>query len=110
MNESDEIRERITERLGAVDLTIQGASLKAGLGQTTLRDFMVGRSQSITLGTLSKLADALQTTVEYLHSGTGTPAADPEEAELHILVQKLDRSSRKIVLDVARGLIGKKQA
>jgi DNA-binding Xre family transcriptional regulator len=107
MDESEKIRERISERLEAVGLKVQSASIKAGLSQTTLRDFMVGRAKSITLRTLTKLAPVLECTSEWLHTGRDAEPnsdGDPKTAELRHIFEKMDERDRSIVLDLARNL------
>lgn len=112
MSESDDIRARISERLEIMGLTIQGASLKAGLSQTTLRDFMVGRAQSATLRTLSKLAPVLGVPVEWLHTGRYPDRREeqPEAAEFLDILSGLTKQDREIVLNLARNLGQRKKA
>lgn len=85
-----------------VGLKVQQASLKAGLGQTTLRDFMVGRAQTITLRTLSKLAPILDTTAEYLHAGASVESG--RVSEIDDILDHLAPESQELVLNLARGL------
>ena len=113
MDQSDEIRHRIQERIDAIGIKIQAASLKAGLGQTTLRDFMVGRAKTITLRSLTKLAPVLLCSPEWLATGRDPengPNEDPESAELHNIFASMPKRKRAIVLDLARELSNQKKA
>lgn len=63
--------DRINERLAAVGLRPRTASLRAGLGADAIRSIQRGKSQSPRIDTLAKLAPVLETTLEYLSTGTG---------------------------------------
>lgn len=105
MSENDttmDIRDRIRACLDEQGLSIQGASLKAGLGQTTLRDFLNDEDRSITVRTLEKLAPVLGKTVKWIQ--TGEDDDDPEVAELINIFRHMPKQKRKTVMDVAKGL------
>jgi phage repressor protein C with HTH and peptisase S24 domain len=76
--------DRINERLAAVGLRPRTASLRAGLGADAIRSIQRGKSQSPRTDTLAKLAPVLETTLEYLSTGTGpaelNAAADGDTA------------------------------
>lgn len=110
MDESDNIRDRIRTRLEALDLSVQTASKKAELGQTTLRDFLVGRAASITLRTLTKLAPILECSPEWLHTGreATTDTDDPESAELLDIFLHSSPRKRSILLGLAREISDRK--
>ena len=63
------ISSRIQARLRELGITATHAALKAGLGKTAVRDIIAGKSKSPTIGTLSKLAIALECSVNYLTGG-----------------------------------------
>lgn len=69
MNEQDEIRRRIRDRLNKLGLSVNGASRSAGLGQTTLRNFLNGMNDSLTAKTINKLAPVLKVSARWLFSG-----------------------------------------
>ncbi|WP_279110816.1 helix-turn-helix domain-containing protein [Bartonella apis] len=72
-----DIYSRIKDRLAALDLSPEGASKKAGLDRGYLR-LLFERNSLPKLDTLEKLADALQTTTNWLQSGAGAPNALPQ--------------------------------
>lgn len=61
-----DIRARIRQLLEERQIKVQRASLDAGLGQTTLRDFLDNPERAITDRTLTKLADYFGVTLEVL--------------------------------------------
>lgn len=63
--------DRINERLAVVGLRPRTASLRAGLGADAIRSIQRGKSQSPRTDTLAKLAPVLDTTLEYLSTGSG---------------------------------------
>lgn len=65
MNINDLVRTRL-ERLG---LSPRAASLKAGLNSHFVQNLLSGKVQSVKTESLVKLADALETTPEYLIEG-----------------------------------------
>lgn len=67
-----DIYSRIKDRLTALGLSPEGASKKAGLDRGYLR-LLFERNSLPKLDTLEKLADALQTTTNWLQSGAGAP-------------------------------------
>lgn len=73
---NESIHSRIKERLTALGLTAEGASKKAGLDRSYLRQ-MFERNSLPKLDTLEKLADALQTTASWLQTGAGAPNTAP---------------------------------
>lgn len=101
------IRDRIREALQEQELTVQGASKAAGLGQTTLRDFLNDEDRSITLRTLEKLAPVLHKSVKWLQ--TGEPDGDPEVAELIDIFSHQPPHLRRTLLDVARSMDSSKR-
>jgi phage repressor protein C with HTH and peptisase S24 domain len=66
---SSGIAERIRARLTALGKTARGASLEAGLGASTIRNVLEGRSQSPRGVTLSALARVLETSEAWILHG-----------------------------------------
>ena len=65
----DGLKIRINQRLSDLNLTAEGASKKAGLSRSFLRQFMNREGASLRTHSLNALADALQTTPDWLLSG-----------------------------------------
>lgn len=73
-NLSVDIRERIIALIEADSaLSVRGVSLAAGLGETTLRNFLKGMTRSMTLESIEKIADILGVTARYLAYGDDKP-------------------------------------
>jgi hypothetical protein len=66
----DDIRQRIKARFSEMALPPTGKWLKeSGIGQTTIRNFLDGSSSSLTVETVSKLAEPLKTTEQWILFG-----------------------------------------
>ena len=63
MGISDAVRDRLVELIKEKDLTINGLSNLAGDAQSTVDDFVRGKSINIRIITLKKLIDALDMTI-----------------------------------------------
>jgi len=70
------IRRRVQQRLGEIDLNMKSASLKAGLGETFVRD-MLKRGRAPSAEALKALAKALQTTSGWLTGEDGAQEVVP---------------------------------
>ena len=69
-----DIRERIKAIISEkADLTVRSVSLAAGLSDSALHKFLTGATDSVTLKTVDKLADALGVDPMWLAYGEGTP-------------------------------------
>lgn len=66
---AETIHDRIRKQLNSLDLTPQAASLRAGMSKDALRKLLANPDQLPQGKTLSKLADALQTTEQWLLRG-----------------------------------------
>lgn len=55
-----DIKDRIRSRLKSLGISVRGASLSAGLGETTLRNYLKGMTNSMTVESLEKLAATLE--------------------------------------------------
>ena len=65
-----DIRARIRRRLDDLSLSVTGTWLKDhGIGQTTIRNYLAEMSQSLTVETVSKLAEPLKTSERWLLFG-----------------------------------------
>lgn len=84
----DEIRERLRGRLEELGLSLTGKWLKDyGVGQTTVRNFLDGMTQSLTVETVGKLAEPLKTTEHWLLFGTDKSPL-PSEDELSRMIAR----------------------
>ena len=63
MGISDAVRDRLVELIKEKDLTINGLSNLAAVAQSTVDDFVRGKSINIRIITLKKLIDALDMTI-----------------------------------------------
>lgn len=78
----------------------------AGIAQPSLWAIEKGETKEITASTLIAICRALGTTVEYLWDGTASGIdARRDEAELVAIYRKLDETSRRAVLETARGVL-----
>lgn len=71
------LRSRIEERLQAIGLTPQAASIRAGLGKDAVRNVLRGRSKSLSTKSLAALAETLGVSASWLaghHGGNGEPS------------------------------------
>mgnify|MGYP000965547391 FL=1 len=86
------LHDRIRQRLGALDMTPEAASKKAGLDKTYLRKLFERPGSSPRTDTLGAIAKALDTTVERLMNpqepaaaGAPSPGDTITQEELHIV-------------------------
>lgn len=102
---------RILERLKELGLSRRAASEKAELSETFIRDVVEGRAKSPRLQSLEKLAQALETTVEWLRTGAGDPnrVEDRETAEVIGIMPRLDEARRRELAQYARFLEAQKK-
>ena len=70
--DQDAIRARLRQRFDELSLSVTGVWLKRdhGIGQTTIRNFLDGSTQSLTVDTVSKLAGPLKTTEDWILFGS----------------------------------------
>lgn len=88
-----DIRTRIQELIDADPaLTVRGVSLKAGLGETTLRNFLKGMTLSMTVDNVEKVAAVLGKTSRYLLYG--------EEGEVSYIWDRIPERRRQQALKV----------
>ena len=104
-----QMRDRIRERLAALNISARAASLKAGLNSHFLQKVLAEEDKSITTENLRKLAEALETSPEWLLTGTGPTEQDPEITEIVDIWSRIpEREARKAILDFARWQARKK--
>ena len=79
------IRARIRKRLDDLDLPLTGKWLKDhGIGQTTIRNYLEGMSQSLTIDTVAKLAEPLKSSERWLIFGDAQAVS---EDTLHEMIE-----------------------
>ncbi|MCA6343512.1 helix-turn-helix domain-containing protein, partial [Phenylobacterium sp.] len=67
-----DLRQKILDRIAAQSTSVRDVSLRAKLSAGGLRDFLAGRSSSLKVDTLEKVASALDTPLhELLPGGSG---------------------------------------
>lgn len=77
MLDHDAIRRRINTKFADLKLPRTGVWLKrAGIGQTTIRNFLDGTNNSLTTETVSKLAGPLKTTEQWLLFGGASAVSE----------------------------------
>lgn len=94
VDSADQIRERIQAQLDKLGLGVKPASELAGLGETTLRNFMKGMTRSLTVESVGKLAPALGVSSRWILFG--------ETAEIINTWEKIPPERREHALDVLR--------
>lgn len=82
MDSQDVIRDRIAKFLKEKGLGVKPASVAAGLGETTLRNFLKGMTASLTVESVAKLADSLGVSSRWILYGDTAKVAD--------LVERID--------------------
>lgn len=88
-----DIRTRIQELIDADPaLTVRGVSLKAGLGETTLRNFLKGMTLSMTVDNVEKVAAVLGKSARYLLYG--------DEGEVSYIWDRIPEKKRDQALRV----------
>ena len=98
MDIRDRIRSIINEN---PEMTVRSVSLAAGLSDSALHKFLSGATDSLTLKTVDKLADALGVDPQWLAYGEG----DPEQAsEVSNLVARMTKTERERALRILEAL------
>lgn len=69
--DQDAIRARLRQRFDHLGLSVTGVWLKRdhGIGQTTIRNFLDGDTKSLTVDTVSRLAEPLKTSEDWILFG-----------------------------------------
>lgn len=90
-----DMRDRIKDRLDQTGLSVRGASVAAGLGETTLRNYLKGMTASLTVETAERLAEVLECSATWLMTGT-----DPQKVVLIFdRIPEADRAQALRVLE-----------
>lgn len=102
---------RIEQRLEALGISQREASRRADLGESYIRDLRRNPQQSPRVDDLRALADALETNVQWLITGTGDPnqKADPDAAEVISIMPSLDAKRRGELASFAKFLAEQKK-
>ena len=102
--EPEQMRERIRAALEESGLSMRDASMKAGLGETWLRDYLSGRYDAIKTDSLTALAGVLGKAPEWLLTGREPMGgqSDAATAEIISLLPRLSDRARAAVREFAR--------
>ena len=96
----DKIRSRIKARFEELGLSLTGVWLKGhGIGQTTIRNFLDGSSQSITTETIAKLARPLKTTEQWILFGDAEETGLDDDALSAIVGSAVEKIQLGMTLD-----------
>ncbi len=75
------LRERIEQRVKALDLNVRQVERMCEFSPSHLSDIMSGRKKTLKAGALSALAKVLKTSESWLQCGVGPPSTDPQDME-----------------------------
>lgn len=102
---------RIEQRLAALGISQREASRRAHLGESYIRDLNRNPTQSPRVDDLRALANALETNIQWLITGTGDPnqKADPAAAEVISIMPSLDAKRRAELASYAKFLAEQKK-
>jgi transcriptional regulator with XRE-family HTH domain len=102
--EADQMRERVRAALDEAGLSMRDASMRAGLGETWLRDFLSGRYDAIKTDSLTALAAVLRKAPEWLLTGREPVdgQSDAATAEIISLLPRLSDRARAAVQEFTR--------
>lgn len=97
-----DMRDRIKGIIAAnPDLSIRNASLAAGMSDSFLSKFLKGQTDSMTIRTAEKLADALGVDARWLIFGEG----DPDQAtDVAAQIERLSEEHRALVAQLVAQL------
>lgn len=90
MDIRDRIRATIARNPG---MTVRSVSLAAGLSDSALHKFLSGATDSLTLKTVDKLADALGVDARWLAYGEGDPERAAGVAQLFDRIAEEDKAA-----------------
>jgi transcriptional regulator with XRE-family HTH domain len=89
-----DIRERILSVINQnADMSVRSVSLAAGLSDSALHKFLSGATESITLKTVDKLAEALKVDARWLAYGEGDPELATNVSKLFDRIAEEDRAA-----------------
>ncbi|MCA8902081.1 MAG: hypothetical protein KDA53_12610 [Hyphomonas sp.] len=95
-------KDRLRQRLADIGKNHTTASEEAGREAQFLKGVFRNRDQSVTLDSFLRLADAAETTPEWLLTGRGPQDMPPGAAELLEIYISLPESERQLLVDLAR--------
>jgi transcriptional regulator with XRE-family HTH domain len=95
-----DVRDRIRSRLADLGLSVKGASVAAGLGETTLRNYLDGMTVSLTVKTANKLAPVLKASAQWILYG--------ETAEVVQIWERIPADRRQQAIDILETFTGEK--
>lgn len=98
-----DIKDRIQQRLDALDKSARAASLEAKLNTHFLQKYLSNPEHSIKVENLRKLAPVLETTPEWLLSGIGPEYRDPELETLRGIWDQIPERDHATVIRVLKG-------
>lgn len=81
------------------DMTVRSVSLRAGLSDSALHKFLTGATESITLKTVDKLAEALGVNPRWLAYGEGSPEPESEVAQIWNRIAENQREQALRILE-----------
>jgi transcriptional regulator with XRE-family HTH domain len=94
-----DIRDRIRAVLDEKGLSARKVSLDAGLSDSALHKFLTGSTDSLTLKTVDKIADALGVDPRWLAYGEGDPEPAGELTHIWERIAERDRDQARRVLE-----------
>lgn len=80
-------------------MSVRNVSLRAGLSDSALQKFLTGRTESLTLVTVDKLAEALGVDARWLAYGEGDRDRATEVAKVWERIAERDREQAMRVLE-----------
>lgn len=94
----------IRDRIRAViddnpEMSVRSVSLAAGLSDSALHKFLTGATDSLTLKTVDKLADALGVDPRWLAYGEGDPEPASSLANIWDRIAEQDREQARRILE-----------
>ena len=101
MTEPKTYRDRIRDRLEALDLSPRAASLKAGLSTHFLQRALSQADSSMAVDNLLRLAQVLETSPEWLLTGTVPGQPPPGTERLFEIYMAMSEADRRTLLAFA---------
>jgi len=100
-----DMRERIEMVLREKGRSVRGTSIAAGMGETTLRNYLKGMTQSLTIDSAEKLAAEMGVSAHWLIFGEEPKTEQPPEtAEVIRFMSFMDLGRRQTARDIIKRL------
>lgn len=93
------IRDRIRERLEALEKSARAASVEAGLSTHFLQRFFADPDTSMRVDNLENIATVLKTSPEWLLTGRGDKERDPSAAKIVDIWDRIPERFRERALN-----------